>query len=127
MGKTVIPVDANLKAEGPITKTADFNGASLDLGAGWAPDPLAPVGVLIPVTACDGASADETYDFYIEESSDNSTFSATGCSINVPRGTTGVFQSVFKSTKRYTRARLDVGGTTPSITYSVYFGPIPSF
>lgn len=124
MARTVIPIDAAMRPEGTadITKTADYNGAALDLGAGWTPEPFKPMGVVLDVNALDLADTNETYEFHIEESSDNSTWTATGCRFLVTA--TGLIQQVFKSSKRYVRARLDVGGTTPSITYSVWFGPV---
>lgn len=124
MARTVIPIDAAMRPEGTadITKTANFNGTGLDLGAGWAPDPFKPMGLVLDVNALDLASGNETYQFDIEESSDNSTFTPTGCVFAVTA--TGLIQQLFKCTKRYVRAKLTVGGTTPSITYSVWFGPV---
>lgn len=124
MARPLFTIDANLKPEGPITKTANYNGAALDLGAGWAPDPAEPMAVIINSTACDATDGNETYSFAIEESSDNATFTPTGLTVTVTRGTVGNTQGIFGSTKRYVRANLTVGGTTPSITYTPYFGPV---
>lgn len=120
----LFPIDASLRPEGAtaITKTADFNGTALDLGAGYTPSPMQPMGLDMLVSALDLASTDETYEFHIEQSHDNSTWAATGCRFTVTA--TGRVQMIFGCARRYLRLRLDVGGTTPSITYLPSFGPV---
>jgi hypothetical protein len=117
----IFTVDTALIPDVAVTKTANYNGAALDLGAGWAPQPYEPLGIAIQTTAYDHVDGNETYQFIVEESPDNSTWTATGCSFFVTA--VGVYENVVKSTMRYVRARLVVAGTTPSLTYSVLFGP----
>lgn len=120
----LFPIDANLRPEGgtAITKTADFNGTALDLGAGYTPSPPQPMGLDMYVSALDFTTTDETYEFHVEESHDNSTWVATGCRFVVTA--TGRVQKIFGVSRRYLRLRLDVGGTTPSLTYLPSFGPV---
>lgn len=120
MGKLIIPLDSNLCPDAAVTKTANYNGAALDLGG--PPDVMYPVGVIINVTALDHADGNETYSFTIEESADNSSWTSTGQTFTPTA--VGNSQTIVPVTKRYVRAHLTVGGTTPSLTYSAYFGPI---
>lgn len=120
--RPLFSIDTSMNPDQAVTKTAQFNGTALDLGAGWAPDPGKAMGCHISVTASDAVDGNETYVFTIEESSDNSTFTSTGVTITCARGVLGLFGGIFMSTKRYVRANLAVGGTTPSLTYSSFFG-----
>src|SRR3989442_11893992 len=111
--------DAQLgRQAGAVTKTASFNGAALDLGAGYAPVPSQPVQFSVPVSAADFTSTDETYKLELEESADNSTWTKAGAAVSVLAGDVGaaVIVEGLVAT-RYVRYALTIGGTTPSITY----------
>ncbi len=121
------PLDAEMLLEGAagVTKTADYVGASLDHGSGYAPGSIGqPVAAVAQVSALDLANADETYSFVLEESDDNATFTAAGPIISVTQ--TGTLSVPGFLSKRYTRLKLDVGGTTPSITYIAHLVPLGS-
>lgn len=121
------PIDAVLAMEGTgVTRTADYVGASLDMGIGFAPGGIGqPVAAVIEIAALDFTTTDETYKFVLEESSDNSSFTACGPIITVGAAGALTFASIpgFLS-KRYVRANLDVGGTTPSISYKATLVPL---
>jgi len=123
------PYDSNLLIAASATKTANFNTASLDLGAGYAPGGCgAPVAAVVDATAGDRANQDETYTFTLEESSDNTNFTACGPGVAVTVATTvfttGAISVPGFVSKRYVRVALVVAGTTPSITYSTHLVPI---
>lgn len=96
----------------PAVYTADSNGTGVDtLGYNDA----------MMVVACgdlDLASGNETYAINLEESDDNSTFTAvSGFSISMTADNTCKelrIPNLNTTRKRYLRAALDVGGTTPS-------------
>lgn len=113
------PIDTTLPLQAAaVTKTASFNGAGLDMGSGFAPPAGMPVQSTIPISAADFASADETYDFEVEDSPDNATFTKRGAKGRVVAGDVGrsvtIDGVIFQ---RYVRYALTVAGTTPSITY----------
>jgi hypothetical protein len=116
------PLDEQLRMETAQTKTADFNGTTLDLGSGYAAGgPGRPHGVVIQTTALDLTSGNETYAFDVQESADGATWVTITAPVSVTAvGTIAVHAFV---SLRYVRARLDVGGTTPSITYDAWLVP----
>lgn len=119
------PYDADLllEDEDGVTKTADYDGASLDLGSGYAPGGVGqPMAAVVVVSDLDLASSDETYAFTLQESADDSTFTDCGPAIEVT-GTGTVSVPGFVS-ERYVRCQLDVSGTTPSATYTAHLVPI---
>lgn len=103
----------------PATRTADTTGSGVDT-QGYGD------GMMV-VTAgdIDLASTDETYAINLEESDDNSTFSAvSGYSVTIDADNeVGVLRvpELNVARKRYLRAVLDVGGTTPSIPVAALF------
>ncbi len=119
------PYDAQMLMEDAagVTKTADYNGASKDLGSGYAPGGIGqPAAAVVQVSALDFTTTDETYAFVVEESNDDSTFTAAGPIISVTA--TGATSVPCFLSKRYVRLKLDVGGTTPSLTYKVHLVPL---
>ena len=80
-----------------------------------------PVAGVVNVTALDLASTNETYSAQLEESSDNSTFTAAGPAVSITA--TGVKSVPGFLSKRYNRIKLTLGGTTPSITYEAWLNP----
>jgi hypothetical protein len=118
------PQDSALLMQDTTTKTANYNTTGLDLGSGYAPGGLGqPVAAVVNVTARDGSSGNETYAMTLEESTDNSTFTAAGASVTV--SATGAHAVRGWITKRYARLALVVGGTTPSITFKAWLNPLP--
>jgi hypothetical protein len=118
------PQDSALLMQDATTKTANYSTPGLDLGSGFAPGGLGkPAAAVVNVTARDGTSGNETYAMTLEESSDNSTFTAAGASTTV--SATGAAAVRGWITKRYVRLSLVVGGTTPSITFKAWLNPLP--
>ena len=126
MAEPIIPTpqDAQLLLQDTTTKTATFNTPSVDLGAGFSPGGLGkPAAAVVQVTAVDLAYGNEVYTFTLQESSDNSTFTAAGGGILL--NTVGTHAVRGWITKRYVRLGLTVSGTTPSITFKTYLHPLP--
>jgi hypothetical protein len=129
------PPDAALVLQAAVTKTADFNGAWLDLGPSFAPGGLGmPVAAVVEVTAAVRNDSDETYAFKLEDAAADASGvadAATVATISVPASvpvsgataTTGILLVKGFVTQRFVRLALDVGGTTPSITYSAHLNP----
>jgi hypothetical protein len=118
------PQDTALLMQDTTTKTANFNTPGLDLGGGFAPGGLGkPVAAILNATALDTGSGNETYSLTLEESSDNSTFTAAGAAQAV--AAIGAVAVRGWLTKRYARLALVVGGTTPSITFKAWLNPLP--
>jgi len=125
MADPVIPTpqDAQLLLQDTTTKTANFNTPAVDLGAGFAPGGLGkPLAAVVQVTAMDTADGNESYSFTLQESPDNSSFTAIGIGVT---GAVGALPVRGWVTKRYVRLALTVGGTTPSVTFKAYLNPLP--
>lgn len=101
------------------TRTADANGTGVDT-QGYRDGML-----LVQAGDIDLASTDESYVIELEESSDNSAWSdVVGISVTITADNqTGVARipELNVVRKRYLRAVLNVGGTTPSIPCSAVF------
>jgi len=129
------PRDENLILQAAVTKTSNFTGAWLDLGANFAPGGLGmPVAGAVDVTAADRSSSDETYNFLLEETDPDSGGSPDASKIvtaSVPKAVTVSGSSSTVGTllvkgfvaKRFVRLSLVVSGTTPSVSYSGYLNP----
>lgn len=102
----------------PAVRTADANGTGVDT-QGYENGMM-----VVSVGDLDLASTDETYVVKVEESDDNSTFTDTGLSVTVTTDNE-VDQvrlaELNVARKRYLRAVLDVGGTTPSCPVAALF------
>lgn len=103
----------------PATRTADANGTGVDT--------LGYENAMLVVAAgdIDLASTDETYVVELEESDDNSTWSdVTGFDVTITADNE-VDQvripNLNTTRKRYLRAVLNVGGTTPSFPGTALF------
>lgn len=119
------PFDAEMLLEDAagVTQTADYDGATKDLGPGYAPGGIGqPTAAVVQVSALDTANGDETYSFVLEESDDGSTWSSAGPVIAVTA--TGALSVPGFLSKRYCRLKLAVAGTTPSITYQAHLVPL---
>lgn len=93
-----------------VTKTADFDSTGIDLVTG-TPE----VGLVARVIVTAASGTDETADFAIEHSDDNSSYSVCA---SFPQFTaTGEKFLRFFTKKRYVRLAATIGGTTPSFTY----------
>jgi hypothetical protein len=103
----------------PIVKTADANGTGVDT-RGYSDGMLSVIAGDIDLT-----TGDETYVINLEESDDNSTFTAvSGYSITITADNQAKelrIADLNVTRKRYLRAVLDVGGTTPSIPICASF------
>jgi hypothetical protein len=116
--------DVQLRLQASVTKTASFNSTALDLGSGFAPKGGGqPMQGIVPVTALDTTSGDETYAFKLQESDDNSTFTDMTPAVSATAVSTVACKGFV--TKRYVRLVLTAAGTTPSITYGdAFLNPI---
>ena len=103
----------------PATRTADANGTGVDT-KGYNSAML-----VVSAGDIDLTDTNETYVVNLEESADNSTFTAvSGISVTITADNqVGVarIDGLGTSRKRYLRAVLDVGGTTPSIPGTALF------
>ena len=118
------PQDAQLLLQDTTTRTASFNSAGIDLGAGFAPGGVGkPAAAVVHVTALDTVDGNESYSFVLQESSDNSTYVPAGPSVAV--AAPGTVAAKGHITRRYVRLALTVGGTTPSITFKAWLNPLP--
>jgi hypothetical protein len=116
------PLDASMQLENAITKAADFAGTTYDHGKFFAPGGVGQaMGAVVETTALDSTTGDETYKFVVQESEDGNTWNDAGPIISVTA--VGFVTVPAFISKRYNRLNLDVGGTTPSITYSAYLHP----
>lgn len=111
-----------LTATGASTNYKDFGG-DFDKGPGVTR------GVIIVVeVAADYTSANETYKFDFETDDNTSFSSATVLSTtgalngNTLTAGTKLFLPLGNTNERYTRVNATLAGTTPTITYSAYFG-----
>lgn len=104
----------------PAVRTADANGTGVDT-QGYSQG-----AVIISAGDIDLTTGDETYAFTVEESDDNSSWSAAisglTASVTADNQVKLIRLSNLNTTrKRYLRCSLDVGGTTPSIPVSAVF------
>ena len=121
--------DSLLVLEASTTKTADYQSTAIT-----APDlDNDYIGkAVIPVTACDFTTTDETYIMYLEVY-DGTSYYKVGC-VEIPGGVTGTYEIGFsgRSAKLQAvaadiegvRLNLDVSGTTPSITFEGFLAPL---
>lgn len=118
--------DALLALQSTVTKTATFNGSGVDLGVG-TPKTRALV-ARVRVASASGSAGTGTMTFSIDESSDNTTFTAlTGPAAKALSFTSTAQSSVidipFVTGKRYVRLTLTVAnGTSPSCVYAAEIG-----
>jgi hypothetical protein len=129
------PQDEQLRLDGAAgaaatTQTASTNSTALDMGSGFAPSGIGmPVAGLVNVTAADRAQSDETYNFKLQESSDNSAWTDICANVAVPvsgaTATLGVVVCKGLLSKRYVRLVSTIAGTTPSVTFKAWLHPRP--
>lgn len=112
------PQDASLAFYNAATVAATADSATIDLGVGFAPDPIAPLSIQGLVTALDLSSANETYSLTLWESSDNTNWTTTGLTMALTA--TGAVHKIAGVTKRYLKIIATLGGTTPSMTLSLW-------
>ena len=121
-------VDDSLVIQAAATKTADFNGDWLDLGAGFQAQALGQLmAAVVPVTALDLADTNETYTLKIQQAPADASGVADTANITdagpvTPVTATGIAVVKAIIAERFIQLVLDVGGTTPSITYSGKMG-----
>lgn len=103
----------------PAVRTADANGVGVDT-QGYEQAVL-----LVPAGAIDTGDADETYVIELEESDDNSSWSDVAdhdVTITADDETDMVrIKNLNVTRKRYLRAVLNVGGTSPSFAGGAIF------
>jgi hypothetical protein len=103
----------------PAVRTADANGTGVDT-QGYS-DAM----MVVNAGDIDLTTGDETYVIELEESDDNSTFTdVTGFDVTITADNEVDLVRIPElnvTRKRYLRAVLNVGGTTPSIPLNVNF------
>ncbi len=102
----------------PATRTADANGTGVDT-QGYGDGMM-----VVSVGDLDLANVDETYAVKVEESDDNSTFTATSLQASLTADNQVAVVRLAElnvARMRYLRAVLDVGGTTPSAPIAALF------
>ena len=120
------PIDNGLQVEdGAAAITSSENGTAVDLGENHGPSPMRFAQLFGDITALDTGDADETYELELEESADNSTWTATGLKFSV--AATGEFSKGVGIKERYVRLKKTLAGTTPSITFEAWLVPQTSF
>jgi len=106
---SLVPEVRTIDANGDAVDTQGYNSAKLVVSAG----------------NIDLADADETYAVLVEESDDNVNFTPVAgltAAITADNQIKNIrIEGLGTSRKRYLRAVLDVGGTTPSIPCSAIF------
>lgn len=124
------PLDANMVLQAAVTKTASFDSAGFNLGAGFAPGGVgSPMAAVVDVTACVRNDGDETYTFTLQECDTvDGSYTACGAAVAVDvsgtDATLGAISVPGFVSKPYVRLSLVIAGTTPSITYSAHLVPI---
>jgi hypothetical protein len=83
-----------------------------------------PVAAVIDVSVCDRANSDETYNFKLQDSADNSTFADIGVNVAVPvAGTVATLGAIVAkgfANRRFVRVAKTLAGTTPSVTTKIW-------
>jgi hypothetical protein len=122
------PKDSQLQLQAAVTKTASFSGTGIDLGSGFAPGGAGmPMTMDLRVSAVKVSATDETYTFKVEDSPDNSAWTARseGRLFGTGTGAGGVGAHGIGCTiqQRYVRYTVTIAGTSPTITYEAYLNP----
>lgn len=118
------PPDAGLILQAQTTQTTPGSSAAFNLGSGFTPGGAGqPMGAVVPVTALDLTSGNESYSFSLEESADGST-GWTGISRVVTVSATGQVLVKGFVTQPFVRLVWIAAGTTPSITFSASLAPL---
>jgi hypothetical protein len=121
------PYDAELLLEvaAGVTKVATYNGATLDLGSGYAPGGIGqPAAACLMVTDLETTDSSNDYQAVLQESANGTDFTDAGPTISVA-AIGGISIPGFVS-KRYVRVKLTIAGDTPSITYAANLVPLGS-
>ncbi|MEM8757238.1 MAG: hypothetical protein AAGF47_05595 [Planctomycetota bacterium] len=123
-------VGQNFTADGTLLDGG--SDAVIDFGVGGAVMPL----FLVDVSVLDTTSGNETYEVIVDFASDLA-FSSDVMSYKLtvtrvgryflPTANRAPDSNGLQQTLQYARARVDVGGTTPSITLAVYGVKSPNF
>lgn len=103
--------DASIRPQAALTASA--NGGAIDCLTTDGPTSL-----IVTAGATDFASTDETYAFKLQESDDGSTnwTDIVGATVSITAAnTTKMISTGYQRSKRYVRAVVTIGGTTPSI------------
>lgn len=74
---------------------------------------------IMSVEACDDASADETYEVTVIGRDDDTGSYVTLATFTIPRGTVGLLRQPMPEFRSQLNYAIDVGGTTPSITFAL--------
>ena len=145
--KHVMDADTSVRlrniADGAETSTATETPVSLNEldTAYWHDGTEIPNGIIavqVIVSACDAASADETYviTLQVDDTSDHSNSPVTVATQTLTRGFTGTFYMYVDSkniplmdtdssgTDKWLAIRATLGGTTPSITYGAQMSKV---
>lgn len=115
--KNSVVCESSIRPQAALT--ADTNGVGVDLQLTDG-----PVFAIVSAGDIDLANADETYSFKLQESdaSGGTYTDIAGATATITADNTTALISTNQRTKRWVRAVLDVGGTTPSILCAVLIG-----
>lgn len=115
--------DGQVLLQETTTCTGPYVTAGLDLGNGdangAAPASDHEVAAVINVTDLDTSAPDGRYNFALEESADNVTFTPAPGGVTLVTGA-GVTAARARVTKRFVRLALDATGAAPSITFKAW-------
>lgn len=118
--------DGQVLLQDTTTCTGPFVTPGVDLlpsgetnGNGEAPTTAKDVAAVINVTALQNGPAGESYNFALEESADNVTYTPAPGGLTLVTGA-GVTAARATITKRYVRLALDAKGASPSITFKAW-------
>lgn len=116
------PIDEALRLESSVSKTASYNSTSIDQGALYAPGGVGqPLGAVVASSVVDRTTGDETYTAVLQESDDDSTF--TACGPIIPITAAGMVLVPGFVSKRYVRVAFVLAGTTPILTFEAWLSP----
>ncbi|HEY3332591.1 MAG TPA: hypothetical protein VGK19_21350 [Capsulimonadaceae bacterium] len=113
-----MPRDNNAVLQTPITKTASFNSAGFDLGAGTPRRGMKASVRVSAITGTDAAAA-----FKVQHSADNANFTDLAFARKASMTAVGETSVSFETDKRYIRLTATIAGTTPSVTYEAWIVP----
>ncbi|XXX79163.1 hypothetical protein WMF30_10355 [Sorangium sp. So ce134] len=99
----------NVVLAGAVTRTADGNGATVEIGD------QGTLRLRLNVTAASGTSP--TLDITLQTSKDGGSWRTLGTFAQATA--VGSESKSFSGADRYVRANADLGGTTPSFTYTI--------
>lgn len=119
------PFDSQLLLEvaAGVTKTTTYDGATKDLGAGYAPGGIGqPAAAVVNVTDLETDDTSATYTATLQGSANGTDWDDVGPSVAIT--STGAISVPGFLSQRYCRVKMTIAGATPSITYKAHLVPL---